>query len=394
MSPGPVHRSTAWPLAYVALALVAYASFYPLRGWAWPPGSEFHWWLPKLPNEYADDLAANVLGYMPLGAIWCLACLRSNWRPVLAALWALVLCSLWSYGIELVQHFLPSRVPSLMDWVLNTLGAAWGVLAALTMHALGWVDLWHRWRVTWFGRQNGAGLALVLMWPVGLLTPLTWPLGEGRLLPHLHALLDEAARGSVWHTWLMPDAPPVFWQRWQFWVGTHDVLGEMEALTVLLGALLPMCVAAATSRHRSFRIGLFSLVVVAGFVVTSLSSGLNFGLSHAWVWMTLPSIWGLLGAAVAGWALLAVPVRVAAWLGLGVAVGLVLLVHLAPSDPYFAQNLQAWERGLFIKFHGLTRWLGQLWPWAAAAWLASQALAGRRPPSAAPAGQSPSAPNA
>lgn len=385
----PALRSTAWPLSLVALALVAYASFYPLSGWAWPPGSVFQWTLPKLPREYADDIAANVLGYLPLGAIWCLAHLRSGRRPWLAALMALLTCTAWSYGIELVQHFLPSRVPSVMDWMLNSLGAAWGVLVALTLHALGWVDTWHRWRVNWLGRQMGGGLALLLLWPVGLLTPLPTPLGEGRLLPRLLALLTEAAAGSVWQPWVVPVTPPAWWQL-QARVVQGLSADVLELATVLAGALLPMCMAAAISGHRRFRITVFAAIVLAAFAVTSLSSALNFGLGHALAWLTLTGTWGLLLAALAGWGLLALRPRWAALLGLMAALLLLLLVHLAPADPYFAQTLQSWERGLFIRFHGLTAWIGQLWPWCAAAWLLNRLMtrprhgALERPPTASP----------
>jgi VanZ family protein len=376
VSARPDHRSTAWPLSLVAMALVAYASFYPLRGWAWPLEGAFLWGLPKLAHETQDDLAANVLGYLPLGCIWCLAHLRSGRAPLVAALAALATCSGWSYVIELTQHFLPTRVPSFMDWMLNTLGAAWGVLAALTMHALGWVDLWHRWRVQWFGRQTGGGLALLLLWPLGLLTPLSWPLAEGRLFPHLHRLLGLATEGSVWQPHVWPLAPPQAWTRLQQWVDSNDLATDMEVMTTLLGAMLPLCVAAAVSAHRKFRVGMFTLVILAAFGFTSLSSALNFGLAHALAWMTLPSLSGLLLASLAAWGLLAIRPPHAAILGLFVALGLLLLVHLAPSDPYFAQTLQSWERGLFIKFHGLSNWFSQLWPFAAAAWLIGRCRAG------------------
>ena len=46
-----------------------------------------------------------------------------------------------------------------------------------------------------------------------------------------------------------------------------------------------------------------------------------------------------------------------------------LVVHLsllnqAPASAYFADTLQAWEQGRFIRFHGLAQWLGWLWPYA------------------------------
>jgi hypothetical protein len=44
-------------------------------------------------------------------------------------------------------------------------------------------------------------------------------------------------------------------------------------------------------------------------------------------------------------------------------------VAQAPSDPYFAQSLKAWERGRFVRFHGLAQWVGWLWPYLAMLWL-------------------------
>jgi hypothetical protein len=41
------------------------------------------------------------------------------------------------------------------------------------------------------------------------------------------------------------------------------------------------------------------------------------------------------------------------------------LINGAPETPYYAQTLQGWEQGRFIRFHGLAQWLGWLWPFAA-----------------------------
>jgi hypothetical protein len=62
--------------------------------------------------------------------------------------------------------------------------------------------------------------------------------------------------------------------------------------------------------------------------------------------------------------------------GLLALLALVWLVHQVPSDPYYAQNLQAWENGRFVRFHGLSRWFGLLWPYAAFVWLIGR-LTGR-----------------
>ncbi len=59
-----------------------------------------------------------------------------------------------------------------------------------------------------------------------------------------------------------------------------------------------------------------------------------------------------------------VPRRVAAGFGLIALTALVMLVAQAPADPYFAQSLQGWEQGRFIRFHGAAQWVGWLWPYA------------------------------
>lgn len=117
-----LHRSSAWPLFWVALALVTYATLHPLTGWHWPEPQAFTWLLPKLSNEVLNDLVGNLLGYLPLGAVLCLAHLRSGANSFWAALRAVAFCSAWSYGLELSQFALPARVPSISDWTLNTLG--------------------------------------------------------------------------------------------------------------------------------------------------------------------------------------------------------------------------------------------------------------------------------
>jgi hypothetical protein len=68
--------------------------------------------------------------------------------------------------------------------------------------------------------------------------------------------------------------------------------------------------------------------------------------------------------------------RAAAALGL-VALSLeAALVAQAPSDPYYAESLQAWEQGRFIHFHGLAQWVGWLWPFAAGVGLFRRVVSG------------------
>ena len=85
-----------------------------------------------------------------------------------------------------------------------------------------------------------------------------------------------------------------------------------------------------------------------------------------------PSVVALAAACGVSVVLFAVPRRVAAGLALAALAGGVALVAQAPDDPYFAQNLQSWELGRFVHFHGIAQWVGWLWPYAAMAWLLAQ----------------------
>ena len=107
------------------------------------------------------------------------------------------------------------------------------------------------------------------------------------------------------------------------------------------------------------------LLLLAGMGATALSAALSYGPAHAWGWLSLPVRAGLWAAPVLGLALAWVPRR-----GCAAVLLLVLVLHLsllnqAPASAYFAQTLQTWEQGRFIRFHGIVQWLGWLWPFVA-----------------------------
>jgi VanZ family protein len=371
-----LHRSSAWPLTWVAVALIAYASLYPLTGWSWPSPGVFGWWLPKQASEQTKDLVENLLGYMPLGAIWCLALLRSNWSVAPAAALALVCGSGLSYGMELMQFMLPMRTPSISDWTLNTLGTAWGVLAAITAHALGLVDVWHRWRERWFIPQAGFGLALMWLWPMGLLFPPPLPLAQGQLWPALHLQLVEWTANTPWQHWFVPTQDPLALFSPTGALPVFHLMSDplRDAAIVALGLLAPMCVACAVARQKGLRIILLAGALAMGVAGTSFSTALNYGPDHLFTWISLPTVVGLLLGSVLGALLLGRTRTGAALIGLCVLALLVLMIHQVPPDPYYAQALEAWEHGRFIRLHGLSRWFGLLWPFAAFLWLASRVV--------------------
>jgi len=62
-----LHRSSAWPMTWVAVALIVYATLHPWSGWHWPDSQVFSWVLPKLGIEVVNDMAANILGICAAG---------------------------------------------------------------------------------------------------------------------------------------------------------------------------------------------------------------------------------------------------------------------------------------------------------------------------------------
>jgi len=178
----PVHprESSALTLALVFTGLVIYASLYPFSGWFWPAGQPLSaLLLPPWPRYHIGfDDWSNFVGYMPLGALLYASALRRGRRPVVAGLFACVTASALSWVMEFTQHFLPGRYPSLMDWTLNSLGAAAGLSLAIAIHSAGAGVRWSTLRERWFVPHSGATLALLMLWPVGFLYPRNVPFGR------------------------------------------------------------------------------------------------------------------------------------------------------------------------------------------------------------------------
>ena len=369
------HRSSATWLALVYGVLVVYASLYPFEGWRWPPGQSAAAlaWLPTAVYQSPFDRWSNLLGYMPMGGLLTVAVLRSGAPLVLALALALLLSTTLSYGCELLQHFVPGRVPAREDLQMNSLGALGGCTLALGVHLTGLVDRWHTLRTRWFAGDAAFALALLVLWPVGLLFPAPVPLGLGQVSERLRDWLTSLLEGVPW-----AEPAQVLLVTSLTAADPLRPLGPLaETLIIALGLLAPCLVAFSVMAPGWRRAALALGAMALGLAGMSLSTLLNLGPEHAMSWLGLRSVPGLvLGITLA---LLCVPLprRLVAGVGLMALTGLVVGMAHAPDDPYFAQSLRAWEQGRFVRFHGLAQWIGWLWPYAAIGWMLSR-LAGRK----------------
>lgn len=350
------------PLAAVWAALIGYASLYPLTGWHHPQGL---WSLAFLNLPWPRwwdrfDVVANLVGYLPLGALVCIAALRAGRGRVAAVLVAALLAALLSVALEMAQNYLPRRVPSSLDVALNVAGATLGALLAALADALGWTLRWQNVRRRWFQGPSAVALSLLLLWPIGLLFPAPVPLALGQVWPMLNEAMGELAAWAEGVPWAEPWLAP--WAEGESPTTPLSLLAE-TALTAF-GLLAPCLLAYTITRPGLRRLALTLGAALAGLAVTTLSTALNFGPEHALAWLTpatLPAFGiALLLAALA----VGVSRRAAAALALVAVTSLVVLSAQAPADPYFADSLQAWEQGRFIRFHGVAQWIGWLWPFA------------------------------
>ena len=172
------HRRYRGSLIVWAL-LIAYASlypFFPLR----PPGPESigAFFAPKY--MIRSDIAFNVIAYLPLGMLACLY-FRGVDGGRRAILKAVLLGAGYSLAMEMAQLFVPNRYSSSFDLASNAVGALLGAMvfmeplySMVTRH-LGAL----RESLVIPGAWGDAGLVLVMLWLLAQLNPALPFFGAG-----------------------------------------------------------------------------------------------------------------------------------------------------------------------------------------------------------------------
>lgn len=353
-----MHKSTAWPLVWVYVGLIVYASLYPFGPWRDTGLTPWAYWLAPVPRYWTGfDVTINLIGYMPLGGLLALGLVRSN-QTAQARFAPVLVGFLLSAGLESLQGYLPTRVSSREDCLLNTVGAWAGAWLVLLSFRLGLLSRWSQWRERWLVTEARGGVVLLLLWPLSLLFPTPVPFGLGQVLERVQEALVDWLEGSFAQDW------------WEIYEPVSDPLGPgTQAVCVFLGLLMVFLLAFTVLRELRYRfLGVIALGLV-GSLATALSSAMSWGPQHAWSWLDLPSQVGMLAAFLAASVLAFVPWRVSASLAL-LSLGVLLMeLNDAPHSPYFAQTLHEWEQGRFIHFYGLTQWLGWCWPYACGVYL-------------------------
>ena len=290
-----------------------------------------------------------MVGYLPLGFLLALALLRSGPLAWLAGLLAPALLSLLMEGL---QSYLPQRVPSQLDLLLNAAGGATGALLALLSARLRLVRI-DRFREEWRHHEPPLGF-------MSYCCSCRWRCFYRRRCPHgLGLLAARAIRAVEW----LQDTPFAHWLPAP--VAAPPLSPLLLALAIALSLVAPLLLGFALLPRPRQRIWLqlvWSLAAPAALESSRLC--LTHGMARVWDVFAA----GRLGLALAFMLALAglrlcragpVPCCCCWRSGLRSACSTVRRKAL------LRRGDDAWSGGPFMRVHGLSRWLGWLWPYAA-----------------------------
>ncbi|MDR3222103.1 MAG: VanZ family protein [Candidatus Accumulibacter sp.] len=337
-------------LAIAYLALIVYASLHPFAQWHASGISPFIFLEAAWPRYWTGfDLFINLAAYVPFGFLLAQSLERRAGR-LRASLIAFASGTVLSLAIESIQSYLPSRVPSNIDLLCNSLGACLGAILSFCYGKRFFACVTRAQQHLLLSSPHAEyGLVLIGLWLLIQLSPETLLFGAGDLR-HLVGISPA----------LRFDAPSFFA------LETGIIICNILAI----GLILSLVIAGRRATSRAF-----ARFFAAALLIRTLATALLVGLESALAWLTPGAGVGILvGGAVLALALLPpIPIRIAI-AGTALIIGAVL-VNLAPFNPYSVAALAVWRQGHFLNFNGLTRLTASFWPFLALTYLI---LLGRR----------------
>ena len=350
-------RKLVWPLQAMPLAramslsyalLILYVSLNPfdfdlqngISAWAWLDAP-----LPRFITLF--DVSVNILAYIPFGFLVMFAA-YPRWRNYIALSIALGLSAALALSVETLQSWLPTRIPSQMDWWANILGGLLGGLLAIPLGPQ-WLSgsAIRRRFDQWFG-LNWAACALFLLFPWSQIYPQSTWLGTG--------VWGHAIFGSI---------------DWGTLVINHVIQETIITSLCWLGiALLLSLGMRAKAPQWQILNGLLGLTVL----IKTLFTALQFGTELSLIWLTAGALWGMVfGSLFLRWAL-RLDVRAKFSLALICLLGTTIAVNVLPDNPYFILTLRHWYQGRLLHFNELMQWVSVVWLPLALIWMIRSAM--------------------
>jgi len=337
-------RKFVWPLQAMPLAraislsyalLIIYVSLNPfdfnfqngIAAWAWLDAP-----LPRFITLF--DVSVNILAYIPLGFLLVFAC-YPRWHNFVALGIALGFSAILAFSVESLQTWLPTRIPSQMDWWANVLGGLLGGLLAIPLGPQ-WLSgsAIRRRFDQWFG-LNWAACALFLLFPWAQIYPQSSWLGTGVWGHAIFASVD-----------------------WGTMVVNHVVQESIITAICWLGTglLLSLGMRVKAPQWKILN-SLLCFTVLVKIAFTTLQFGAEFSL----LWLTAGAIWGMVfGILLLRWTL-KFSGTTKAWLALTCLVSTTIAINFLPDNPYFILTLRQWHQGRLLHFNELMQWVSVVW---------------------------------
>lgn len=377
-SPPLIHRHVRSPgLVNIALWCCALGlvllTLRPWSGWR-APGHSLLRFLTEPWNRYWSwfDVWSNLVAYMPLGALLAIR-LRRSLRGMSILLIAALAGGVLSFALETLQNFLPTRVPSSLDLVLNLLGATVGATAALLVMQRpndGRELKWHRPAIA--TREALPVVLLALTWLLTQFAPQRMLFETGSLvspgLQMLAGFTNATAAGqgpsvefaASLSGWLAP------------WQASANYSTLIESISVSIGfCVIGLLVLDVVTLQR-WRVLTIALAVAAGILAHAVARTGVIAISDTGLWLSAgtqaglligPILLGLLSSLNRRSRLLAMLILLTAG---------IILTNVMPDNAYRAVVMKVaqpeWLQGLQS---GL-RLLSILWPFVALAVIARQ----------------------
>jgi VanZ family protein len=341
------HSASSWLLgAYIAILI--YASLFPLIGWRATDTGLLNFLTKPWPSYQSNfDFFSNIFAYIPLGI---LAAFR--WQPkhgnVNALRFSLLLGFTLSLSMESLQNFLPSRVPSWVDLLTNSMGAFIGALIA-TPYAerlnasMQWLTL----RGRWFNDEAQPALLLLLTW------------SAIQVLPQSSLFLVGELPGLISEDWL--GLSGIGFLNSFVDLQTSIVIESLGiVLTLWIITTLLLEVLSESAPKLPFGVAIICVALVGKSIMSiRLSNG------DPMYWLTVGAQSGLLVGAISASIAASVSRLTRRRIAVGALIGMIALANLAPISGYQALVLASWTDGPWRSIAGALRHLSSLWPWIA-----------------------------
>ena len=333
-------------LTVAYLALVIYTSVHPFSEWR-APAQEVRVFLTAPWPAYFTwtDLIINVLAYVPVGALLTLV-LMPYLRSAAAATLATAVAILMSLTIEVLQVFLPGRIPSNADLLCNAFGAFLGATLAFAIGGSGILSgKLYRLRQRHFHPGTVVDLCFLLL--------ALW------LVTQFNADIRLFGNGDIRQ--LLPSLPAVGYSP-----RTYVLLDAAITALSFCGVALMV-----TTISRSRPGAALSVVVLMlfGLTLKTLAATMLFTPGDATLWLAPGALWGLLVGAVLWLLLIGTPLSLQIACATTFIALALALVNAAPQNPYLDATLQVSRVGHYKSLIDLTNVVSGVWPFATIAFL-------------------------